>query len=59
MMSEADMTVVSATVVTNNPEHITRAAEVLGRASAGLVLDGIDVMLTFGKPEDDPEDGMQ
>jgi hypothetical protein len=46
--------VVSATVVTANPEHVAKAGEILGRA-AGLALDGIDVMLSFGIPEDDED----
>ncbi len=49
--------VVSATVVTENPEHAARAAEVLARAAAGLVLDGINVNVSLGIPDDDPEEG--
>ena len=48
--------VVSATVVTDNPEHAARAAEVLARAAAGLVLDGISVNVSLGIPDDDPEE---
>jgi hypothetical protein len=47
--------VVSATVVTENPEHAARAAEVLARAAAGLVLDGISVNVSLGIPDDDEE----
>lgn len=47
--------VISATVVTDNPEHAARAAEVLARAAAGLVLDGIDVSVAMGVPEDEAE----
>lgn len=43
----ADDTVVSVTVVTGNPEHATRAAEVLARAASGLSLEGINVSLTM------------
>lgn len=47
--------VISASVVTENPEHANRAAEVLGRAAAGLVLDGINVNLSMGIPEDEQQ----
>jgi len=49
-------TVVSLTVVSEEPEHITRAAEVMARAAAGLALDGVMVSLTIGAPEDEDED---
>lgn len=45
--------VVSATVVTDDPTHAARAAEVLARAAAGLVLDGISVTVSLGVPEED------
>ena len=47
--------VISATVVTSDPEQATRAAEVFGRAAAGLILDGINVTINMGIPEDEPE----
>jgi len=47
--------VVSATVVTENPEHVVKAAEILGRAAAGLGLDGISVSLTIGIPDEEEE----
>jgi hypothetical protein len=49
------VTVVSATIVTKYPEHITRAAEVLARALAGLALEGISVGLNIGQTEDEDE----
>lgn len=49
----ADLTVVSLTVVSENPEHVTRAAEVMARAAAGLVLEGVTVNLNLGIPSDD------
>jgi hypothetical protein len=52
-----DVVVISATVVTKNPDHVAKAAEVLARAAAGLALEGIDVSLSFGIPEDDEPDG--
>lgn len=48
--------VVSASVVTSDPQHIARAAEVLARAAAGLVLDGIDVTVGMGTPTEDDEE---
>lgn len=45
--------VVSATVVTEDPTHATKAAEVLARAAAGLVLDGIAVSVSMGLPDDE------
>ncbi len=52
-----DVVVVSATVVTSNPEHVAKAGEVLGRAASGLALEGINVSLSFGIPDDDESDG--
>lgn len=45
--------VISATVVTEDTTHATRAAEVLARAAAGLVLEGMNVSVSLGVPEDD------
>lgn len=47
--------VISATVVTEDHAAALKAAEVLARAAAGLVLDGIDVSVSMGRPSDDPE----
>jgi hypothetical protein len=41
--------IVSATVMTDNQEHVTRAAETFARFCAGLLLEGITVSLTMGK----------
>lgn len=49
------MIVISATIVTDNPSHATRAAEVLARAAAGLVLDGVPVNVHMGHADDDEE----
>jgi hypothetical protein len=48
-------TVVSVSVVSENPEHIVKAAEVFARAAAGLVLDGIMVNLSMGQGEDEDD----
>lgn len=47
--------VISATVVTDNPDHAARAAEVLARAAAGLVLDGVPVNVSLGVPDDEDD----
>ena len=46
-MTPEETVVCSITVVTNNPEHITRAAEVMARAAAGLVLEGMSVSVSL------------
>lgn len=48
--------VVSATVVTSNQHDVARAAEVFGRAIAGLALDGISAALNCGVVDDEPDD---
>lgn len=53
-MNIDDAVVVSLTVVTDNHEHILKAAEVMGRAGAGLVLDGITVSLSMGRGDAEP-----
>lgn len=40
---------ISATVITDNQEHAVKAAEVLARAAAGLVLEGIAVNISMIK----------
>ena len=57
MSDNPNMTVVSLTVVTDDPQKITRAAEVFARTAAGLVLDDVDVALTFGVTPKDEEYG--
>jgi hypothetical protein len=47
--------VVSLTVVTDDPEHATRAAEAMARVATGLVLDRINVSLSLGVAEDEEE----
>ena len=54
-MADDDI-VISASVVTNNPEHATRAAEVFARAAAGLVLDGVGVSIGMQMVPDEPDD---
>ena len=49
--------VVRATVVTDVPQHIAKAAEVLARAAAGLVLEGIDASIDMGIALEQPEEG--
>lgn len=46
---------VSVYVFTDDTAAVARAAEVLGRAVAGLALDGIRATLNVG-PNDDDED---
>lgn len=48
--------VVTAAVVSDNPEHITRAFEAFSRAAAGLALEGVAVYLEAGAPDDEVED---
>lgn len=48
--------VVSVAVVTAKPETVARAAEVLARAAAGLVMEGIDVSVSLGVPDEEPEE---
>lgn len=54
-MTPEETMVISATVVTDDHEQATRAAEVLARAATGLVLDGVSVSLALYRA-DDPED---
>ena len=44
--------VVSLTMVSKDPQEITKASEVMARAGAGLTLDGITVNLNFGWTDD-------
>ncbi len=44
--------VVQALVITDDPGHATRVAEVFARAAAGLLLDGIDVRIDLSNAED-------
>lgn len=46
-MSPEETMVISASVVTDDAQHATRAAEALARVCAGLVLDGISVNLSL------------
>lgn len=48
--------VVSLTVVSDQPEVVARAAEVMGRAAAGLALEGIMVNLSMGTPSAEDDD---
>lgn len=48
--------VVSATVVTEDPAQMVKAAEVFQRMSSGLALDGIGVRMDFNVFEEDDED---
>jgi len=48
--------VVSLTVVSDKAEVVARAAEVMGRAAAGLALEGIMVNLSMGDPGPDEDD---
>jgi hypothetical protein len=46
---------ITLTVETNNPEHITRSAEAMSRAAAGLALEGIDAFLMIREDTDDED----
>jgi hypothetical protein len=52
-MSELPEYAVTAMVMSTDPTVIARAAEVLGRAVAGLALDGVDASLRVGRMEDE------
>lgn len=45
--------VISATVVTDDQQQASHAAEVLARAAAGLVLDGIPVSVSMAEVDDE------
>lgn len=49
-------TVVSATVVTEDPEHVVKVAEAFSRVAAGLGVQGISVTVSIGVMEDDDDD---
>lgn len=46
-MTSGSEVYVGATVITRVPEHALKAAEVLARAAAGLLLDGISVSVSM------------
>lgn len=48
--------VVSANVVSKEPEQITRAFEALARAAAGLALEGIYVSVSASTVEDNDDE---
>ena len=52
-MRDEDVVVVSVSVVIDQSEHIARAAEVLARAAAGLVLEGISVSVSMMRSDAD------
>lgn len=45
--------VISATVVTADPEKAARAGEVLSRAAVGLVLDGVSVNISLMRADEE------
>jgi hypothetical protein len=47
--------VVSCTVVSEKPEEIVKASEVLARAASGLALEGINVSVNIGTVPDEEE----
>lgn len=47
---------VTANVFTDEPSHTAKAAEVPGRAIAGLALEGIDASMNVHQLEDEDED---
>jgi hypothetical protein len=47
--------VISATVVTDDQQQASHAAEVLARAAAGLVLDGIPVNVSMTEVDDEEQ----
>lgn len=56
-MSERQEVYVGASVITSVPEHALKAAEVLARAAAGLLLDGISIAVNMHVVEPEAEDG--
>lgn len=50
-MSEQTIAV-SVTVYTTDPQEVAKAAEVLGRAAAGLALDGISTSMNITRLDD-------
>lgn len=51
--------VISASVVTDDPQKAAKAAEVLARAATGIALEGISVNVSLGYGDEPmfPEDG--
>lgn len=47
--------IITASVVTEDHNQAARAAEVLARAAAGLVLEGISVGVTMGQLDEEDE----
>lgn len=56
-MIDKPQLVVSLVVVSDDPETITRSMETMGRAAAGLALEGINANLSATHVPDDDEDG--
>lgn len=54
-MDDSDEVYVCASVITRVPEHALKASEVLARAAAGLLLDGISVSVSMHTVDHDPE----
>jgi hypothetical protein len=48
--------VITATVITNDPNQASLAAEVFARAGAGLVLDGVSVNVAMMIPDEQGDD---
>ncbi len=48
--------VVSVGIVSNNPADVVRAGEVFARAASGLVLEGVNVSVSFGIPTEDNDE---
>lgn len=47
------MRYVNLMVVTDSDNNLAQAAETLGRTASGLALDGMNVSISFGTPEED------
>ncbi len=46
------MKFVSVVVVSENSEHLAKAAEVMARAAVGLLLEDMPVRMSFGEAEE-------
>ena len=52
-MSDGKPILVKAVVLTDNPSHAARAAEVIARAASGLALEGLFISMSIGRGSDD------
>lgn len=55
-MTDSHEIYIGASVITRDPEHALKASEVLARAAAGLILDGISVSVNMHTIDPDEEE---